>query len=119
MMKIRKFIFHYAGEGRDSLTEDELAFTTSCRDSLQGLYQETVLGDLPEGTWEQQTAVPRPDLSQGVIVKVEEGRAEPLQIPEGREKQRDETVPLVAGNQHLVQFSLVKDLLEEGVLTLI
>ena len=62
--------------------------------------------------------LPGPRLSQAVFVKVLESR-EGIEVRDESGGDRDETVDLVAGAQHLLQYNVVRGLLDEGSVALI
>jgi len=127
LSKVQRHVFHYTGEGeargeaRARMTQEEETFATSYRESVTSLFHTLVLRNLPAGAWDPEKMVPpvpRPNPSQAVFARVMEDRAG-LEVRDESGRGRDETVDLVAGSQHLVQYGMVKSLVGEGCLSLI
>jgi len=123
LAKVQRHVFHYTGEGaaRGKMTQEEETFATSYRESVTSLFNTLVLRNLPAGAWDPEKMVPpvpHPNPSQAVFARVLEDRAG-LEVRDESGGGRDETVDLVAGSQHLVQYGMVRSLVGEGCLSLI
>jgi len=113
--KIESQVWHYTGPGEagSRMTQEEAAFAVSFRETGTSLLNSLVLKHLPGGAWD-----PGPRLSQAVFVKVLESR-EGIEVRDESGGDRDETVDLVVGAQHLLQYNVVRGLLDEGSVALI
>jgi len=121
--KIESQVWHYTGPGEagSRMTQEESAFATSFRESGTSLMNSLVLKHLPGGAWDPEKSVPAlpgPTLSQAVFVKVLESR-EGIEVVDESGAGRDETVDLQVGAQHLLQYNVVRGLLDEGCVALI
>jgi len=121
--KIESQVWHYTGPGEagSRMTQEESAFATSFRESGTSLMNSLVLKHLPGGAWDPEKSVPAlpgPTLSQAVFVKVLESR-EGMEVVDESGAGRDETVDLQVGAQHLLQYNVVRGLLDEGCVALI
>jgi len=121
--KIEGQVWHYTGPGEagSRMTQEESAFATSFRESGTSLMDSLVLKHLPGGAWDPEKSVPAlpgPTLSQAVFVKVLESR-EGIEVVDESGAGRDETVDLQVGAQHLLQYNVVRGLLDEGCVALI
>merc|ERR1719505_116837 len=107
--KIESQVWHYTGPGEagSRMTQEESVFATSFRESGTSLMNSLVLKPLPG-----------PTLSQAVFVKVLESR-EGMEVVDESGAGRDETVDLQVGAQHLLQYNVVRGLLDEGCVALI
>ena len=112
----------------------------SFRETGTSLLNSLVLKHLPGGAWDPGNfsreylsslvlysplfteksvpVLPGPRLSQAVFVKVLESR-EGIEVRDESGGDRDETVDLVVGAQHLLQYNVVRGLLDEGSVALI
>jgi len=121
--KIESQVWHYTGPGEagSRMTQEESAFATSFSESGTSLMNSLVLKHLPGGAWDPDKSVPAlpgPTLSQAVFVKVLESR-EGIEVVDESGAGRDETVDLQVGAQHLLQYNVVRGLLDEGCVALI
>jgi len=121
--KIESQVWHYTGPGEagSRMTQEESAFAMSFRESGTSLMNSLVLKHLPGGAWDPEKSVPAlpgPTLSQAVFVKVLESR-EGIEVVDESGAGRDETVDLQVGAQHLLQYNVVRGLLDEGCVALI
>jgi len=121
--KIESQIWHYTGPGEagSRMTQEEAAFAESFRDTSNSLLNSLVLKNLPGGSWDPEKSVPAlpgPSLSQAVFVKVLESR-EGIEVRDESGGDRDETVDLVEGAQHILQYNVVRGLLDDGCVALI
>jgi len=122
LQKIESQIWHYTGPGEagSRMTQEEAAFAVSFRETGTSLLNSLVLKHLP-GTWDPEKSVPvlpGPGLSQAVFVKVLECRTG-FEVRDESGGGRDETVDLEVGAQHLLQYNVIRGLLEEGSVALI
>jgi len=121
--KIESQVWHYTGPGDagSRMTQEEAAFAVSFRETGTSLLNSLVLKHLPGGAWDPEKSVPvlpGPRLSQAVFVKVLESR-EGIEVRDESGGDRDETVDLMVGAQHLLQYNVVRGLLDEGSVALI
>ena len=63
-------------------------------------------------------AQPKPELAQAVFIKVLESKYG-VEVKDESGADRGETINLMVGDQHLLQYNVVKGLLEDGTVALI
>ena len=124
--KIQSNLFHYiksSGEAENNpsrLTPEEMTFATQYSADLTEHFSNLALRHIPGG-WEPSKMtpeVPGPNLDQAVFVSVRRD-CHGVDISDPAGLGRDDTVDLVTGDQHLVQYHAVSSLIDDGSLQLI
>lgn len=125
--KVQEYIFHYTAPGSEEnnrvLTPSEATFAAGYRTQIGEHFHSLALRHLEgqAGPWEPERsspALPKPRLTRAVFVAVNEDR-QGLEVRDEAGGGKDETVDLLEGAQHILQYHNVQHLLTEGSVRLI
>jgi len=120
--KIQSQVWHYS-ESEDTgekLTNEEMVFVANYKEMLLTHFKTLALQHLPGG-WDVSSLDPgasRPNFNQAVFASVVKDCLG-LEMEDPTDCGRDQLVDLKQGDQHLIMYSAVKELVEEGSIKLI
>lgn len=123
MEKIQRNIHNVTRQDLDNperLTPEERLFANSHRENVDAHFSALALRHIP-GNFEPdkvQPKLPEPNLGSAVFVKVRED-VQGVEIIDESGQGRDDTIDLLTGSQHLVKYSAVSHLVNNGSVQLI
>ena len=122
LFKIQKNIFYVTKSEQDNpsrMTPQEAEFAVSYRQMLDDHYTNLVLRHIPGGASDTLSSEARaPNLHSAVFVSVKED-VQGVEVRDMAGLDRDHTLDLVAGSQHMFQYSAISHLLDTDHVTLI
>ena len=127
LSKIQSNIYHYMKTPENSLennpsrmTVEEMTFANQYHQDLTEHFSNLALRHIP-GAWDAAKVTPSapgPNLGQAVFVSVRQN-CPGVDIPDPAGLGRDDTVDLVEGDQHMMQYNTVANFIDNGSLQLI
>ena len=117
LSKFQSNICHYmkTPENNSSrMTVEEMTFANQYHQDLTEHFFNLALGHIP-GTFDEAKVMPGPNLGQAVFVSVRQN-CPGVDIPDPAGVGRDDTVDLVEGDQHMMQYNTVDNIIDNGSL---